>query len=58
MARDLAAGKPIDTQGRTVNNGKREVPSLLLTPVVVTKENLDQLLISSGYLSRDQVYRK
>jgi D-xylose transport system substrate-binding protein len=58
MARDLAAGKPIDTQGRTVNNGKKDVPSVLLTPVVVTRDNLDQLLISSGYLSHEQVYRK
>ncbi len=58
MARDLAAGKAIDTQGRTVNNGKKDVPSVLLTPVVVTRENLDQLLISSGYLSHEQVYRK
>jgi D-xylose transport system substrate-binding protein len=57
MAVDLANGKPIDTQGRTVNNGKKDVPSVLLTPVIVTKENLDDVLIKSGYLKKDQVYR-
>jgi D-xylose transport system substrate-binding protein len=58
MAADLADGKPIDTQGRTVNNNKKEIPSVLLTPVVVTKENLEKVLIDSGYLKRQQVFKK
>jgi len=58
IAVDLANGKPVDTQGRVVNNGKRDVPSVLLTPYIVTKDNLDERLISSGYLSKDKVYKK
>jgi D-xylose transport system substrate-binding protein len=58
MAIDLANGKSIDTQGRTVNNNKKDVPSVLLTPVIVTKENLDKVLVESGYLRKEQVYRK
>jgi D-xylose transport system substrate-binding protein len=58
MAVDLASGKPVDTQGRVVNNGKRDVPSVLLTPFIVTKENLDERLIASGYLTKDKVYKK
>ena len=58
IAVDLANGKPVDTQGRVVNNGKRDVPSVLLTPYIVTKDNLEERLISSGYLSRDKVYKK
>jgi D-xylose transport system substrate-binding protein len=58
MALDLANGKPIDTQGRTVHNGKKNVPSVLLTPYIVTKENLDAMLIDSGYFKRAQVYKK
>jgi len=58
MAHDLASGKAIDTQGKTVNNGKRDVPSVLLTPFTVTKDNLDEMLIKSGYLTKDKVYRK
>lgn len=58
MAVALANGQPIDTQGRTVNNGKKDVPSVLLTPFVVTRENLDRLLVESGYLPKEKVYRK
>lgn len=58
MAKDLSEGKAIDTGGRTVNNGKREVPSVLLTPFTVTKDNLEERLIKSGYLAKEKVFRK
>jgi D-xylose transport system substrate-binding protein len=58
MALDLANGKAIDTQGKVVNNNKKDVPSVLLTPYIVTKENLDDVLIKSGYLKKAQVYKK
>ena len=50
MAADLVRGKPIETQGKTIFNNRRQVPSVLLTPYLVTKENLDELLVGSGYL--------
>jgi D-xylose transport system substrate-binding protein len=58
MALELAQGKPIETGGQVVNNGKKDVPSVLLTPFIVTKENLDEMLIKSGYLTKEKVYRK
>jgi len=58
MALDLASGKPIDTQGKVVFNNKKDVPSVLLTPYIVTKANLDDMLIKTGYLKKEQVYRK
>lgn len=58
MAKELADGKAIETGGRTVNNGKKDVPSVLLTPFTVTKENLEERLIKSGYLAKDKVYKK
>ena len=57
MALDLASGTPIDTQGRTVFNHKREVPSVLLTPQIVTRDNLDDVLVKTGYFTREQLYR-
>lgn len=39
-----------------VNNNRIDVPSILLTPVVVDKENIDKVLIDSGYLNRSEVY--
>jgi D-xylose transport system substrate-binding protein len=58
MALDLANGKPIETQGKVVFNNKKDVPSVLLTPVIVTKDNLEDVLVKSGYLKKEQVYRK
>jgi D-xylose transport system substrate-binding protein len=58
MALELAQGKAIETHGQVVNNGKKDVPSVLLTPFIVTKDNLDELLINSGYLPREKVYKK
>jgi D-xylose transport system substrate-binding protein len=57
MAYDLITGKAVETQGRTVSNNKRQIPSVLLSPTVVTKENLDAALINSKYLNREAVYR-
>ena len=58
MAADLLVGKPIETRGRTIFNNKRQIPAVLLAPYVVTRENLDEQLIKSGYLNREAVYRK
>jgi D-xylose transport system substrate-binding protein len=41
-----------------VNNNKIDVPSILLTPVVVDKSNIDEVLINSGYLKREDVYKQ
>lgn len=41
-----------------VDNGKIAVPAVLLTPIVVDKNNLDKELIQSGYLDKDKVYTK
>jgi D-xylose transport system substrate-binding protein len=51
----LARGEEHPINGE-VDNGVIDVPSILLTPFVVTEDNLDELLIESGYLSRDEVY--
>ena len=34
----------------TVSNGSKDVPSILLDPIAVTKENMDETIIKSGYL--------
>ncbi|MBC8061224.1 MAG: substrate-binding domain-containing protein [Clostridiaceae bacterium] len=48
--------KPATTS--TVNNKKMDVPSILLAAQVVDKNNIDKLLIESGYLKKDDVYKK
>jgi len=58
LAVGLAEGRPAETGGKVTSNGRRPVPSVLLAPVAVTKENLDAVLIDSGYLKRAAVYGK
>jgi D-xylose transport system substrate-binding protein len=53
----FAEGKPAQTND-TLNNGKIDVPSYFLDPVVVTKENMDSAIIASGFHTRDEVYGK
>ncbi|MFT6987390.1 MAG: D-xylose transport system substrate-binding protein [Psychromonas sp.] len=39
-----------------VNNGLFDVKSILLKPTLVTKNNLDQIFIDSGYIRRQDIY--
>lgn len=40
----------------TVPNGKIDVPSLLLEPVAIDRNNIGKILVQGGYLSREAVY--
>ena len=56
----LARGKPkisIITGNSTINNGYGEVPVLWLDPQVVTKENIEDVIIKNGFHTREEVYR-
>ncbi len=55
MAVKLARGESIDVNGH-VNNGQKDVDAVLLTPIAVTKDNLDATVIADGFHSRDDVY--
>jgi D-xylose transport system substrate-binding protein len=56
LAVRMATGEYIDTD-RKVNNGKTEVPSVLLAPIAVDKENMDETVIRDGFHLREDVYR-
>jgi D-xylose transport system substrate-binding protein len=55
LAVRLAKGEFIDTDQR-INNGKIEVPSVLLSPIAVNKNNLDETIIRDGFHSKQDVY--
>lgn len=42
---------------RLVNNGKIDVPSVLLTPIAVDAANIDETIIADGFHSREEVYQ-
>jgi D-xylose transport system substrate-binding protein len=52
----MGQAKPVLTNDK-VNNGKIDVPSVLVPVVVVTKENMIDTVIADGYQSYDDVYR-
>lgn len=51
----LAHNEKIDTHDK-VNNGKKDVPSILLSPVSVDKANLDATVIKDGYHTHAEIY--
>jgi D-xylose transport system substrate-binding protein len=53
----LARKEPLDTK-ETINNGKKDVPAILLAPLAVDKNNLDDTIIKDGYHSREDIYGK
>ncbi|MCR5503329.1 MAG: substrate-binding domain-containing protein [Lachnospiraceae bacterium] len=40
----------------SIGNGKGEVPYVKLEPLMVTKENMDRVIIDSGFHRKDEVY--
>jgi D-xylose transport system substrate-binding protein len=54
VADGILTAKPINTKGQVTNDGKRNVPSVLLTPIAITKNNW-KLLISDGFLKKSDV---
>ncbi len=55
LAIKLARGERIDVN-QTVNNGKIEVPSILLNPIAVVDSNIDKTIIKDGFHTWDDVY--
>ena len=58
LAFDLATGASIPstaTNGATTSNQAAQVPSILLTPVSVTKDNVKSTVVADGFWSRDDI---
>jgi D-xylose transport system substrate-binding protein len=58
LAYDLLTNTPVPanmTNGMTVNNGKIDVPSILLTPVAVTKDNIKDTIVKDNFWTAQQI---
>lgn len=53
----LAGGELPTGAAHKVNNGKIDVPSILLTPIQVDRGNLDEVVIKDGFHKREAVYK-
>ena len=56
LAVKIAKGEIIEAKQK-VNNGKIEVPSVLLQPIAVDRSNIDDTIIADGFHSRADVYK-
>jgi len=57
LAIQLVEDKPI-TATTMLNNGKIDVPSILLQAEIVTKSNIDSTVIKDGYYLPEEIYKK
>ena len=53
---DMAGGTAPKEITSTMNNGREDVPALLLDPVAVRKNNIKEVIINSGVHSLEDVY--
>ncbi|MDR7221936.1 putative multiple sugar transport system substrate-binding protein [Aminobacter aminovorans] len=51
----LSGGKPEINDEKTYNNGVKVVPSYLLVPVSVVKDDIQKVLVDSGYIKADEI---
>lgn len=57
LAIKVAKKEAVTEPTKPVNNGKKDVPSILLEPIQVDKANLDATVIKDGYHKREDVYK-
>ena len=57
MAVALAKGQPLPSKliNQHTNNGKKSVPSVILTPVAVTTDNIKSTVVKDGYWTPTQI---
>lgn len=56
LAENLAKNKKITNATGKINNGRKDVPTILLKPVAVTKDNIRETVIADGFYTEQQVY--
>jgi len=57
IALKIIKGEPITDASQMINNGAKEVPSILLPPIVVDKSNLSETVIKDGFQKLEEVYK-
>jgi D-xylose transport system substrate-binding protein len=55
LAVQLAKGETPAAPKDKVNNGTKDVPSIILTPVAVTKDNINDTVVKDGFWSADEI---
>ena len=56
----LARGEKVEDvvqSGKTINNGFGDIPVVWLEPKIVTKNNIDSVIVSSGFHTHSEIYK-
>src|SRR5919109_1146164 len=53
-AMKMARGEKVDTKD-TINNGRKDVPSILQEPIAVDKNNIVSTIVKDGYQSLEKI---
>jgi len=57
IALKIIKGEPISEASQMINNGAKEVPSILLPPIAVDKNNLNETVVKDGFQKLEEVYK-
>lgn len=55
-AMKIAKGEPVRNADKVINNGKMDIPSILLSPTVIDKNNILSTVVADGYIKEDELY--
>jgi D-xylose transport system substrate-binding protein len=56
FAMKLVNGEKIDNIATTINNGRKEVPSILIEPIAVDASNIRETIIKDGFFKEEEVF--
>lgn len=57
LAVQMARKEPLTEATQPVANGKKDVPSVLLVPMMVDKDNMASTIIKDGFQKKEEVYK-
>ncbi|MCR2805466.1 sugar ABC transporter substrate-binding protein [Paenibacillus soyae] len=57
LAVEVGMGGTPSAVDQTVDNGQKQVPSILLEPVAVTKDNIEQTVVKDGHYMKEEIYQ-
>ncbi|MFC4101623.1 sugar ABC transporter substrate-binding protein [Paenibacillus xanthanilyticus] len=56
LAVEIGSGQTAETT-TTIDNGEKKVPAILLEPVAVTKDNMEETVIKDGHYTSEQIHQ-
>ena len=52
----LIKGEEVKDINKTTNDGTYDIPSIILDPIAVNKDNMDRIIVNSGFHMKEDVY--